>query len=127
MTSHKINKGYLCGRRKQGKRIAEEVTMLLFRNLGHGRKKIQDKGKKNLKTGKNLKIIILALYIIPIPTSPLPPFSLLFVHFLFLSIASSFLNLLWTFSLSIKKKKKKKTNVKKKNNRGPQLELVGLV
>lgn len=35
--------------------MAEEVTMLLFRNSGHGRKKIQDKGKKNLKTDKNLK------------------------------------------------------------------------
>lgn len=52
--------------------------------------------------------------IIPIPTRPLPPFSLLFVHFLFLSTSGSLLNLLWTFSLSIKKKKKKDKCKKKK-------------
>lgn len=66
---------------------------------------IQDKGKKNLKTDKNFKNNNTGLvHDNTNPHEPPAPFSLLFVHFLFLSTSGSFLNLLWTFSLSIKKK-----------------------
>lgn len=60
----------------------------------------------------------------PIPTSPLPPDSLLSAHFLFLGTSVSFLTLL--LDLQTFHKKKKKINVKK-TNYGPELELIVLV